>query len=128
MTNLHPHILVVEDEPLVRQLICEILTDMGAVVTECDRADSGLEYLENHGSEVTMVVSDILMPGLINGHQLANIVALRWPNLPVLLTSGFSGVQTHQLPTNTRFLAKPWSYQQIEDAVKAQLPTHDRTC
>lgn len=124
MINPHPHILVVEDEPLVRQLICEILTDMGAVVTECDRADAGLEYLESHAPEVEMVISDILMPGLINGHQLANIVSLRWPTLPVLLTSGYSGVQTHQLPANTRFLAKPWSFEQIEDAVRAQLPAH----
>ncbi|WP_145012832.1 response regulator [Pseudomonas oryzihabitans] len=123
MTNLHPHILVVEDEPLVRQLIYEILTDLGAVAIECDRADDGLEYLENHAPELAMVVSDILMPGRLNGHQLANIIALRWPALPVLLTSGFSGSQTHQLPANTRFLAKPWSFQQIEEAVKAQLPS-----
>lgn len=49
MTYSHPHILVVEDEPLVRQLICDILADLGAVVTECDRADSGFEYLECSG-------------------------------------------------------------------------------
>ncbi|GAC1038691.1 hypothetical protein thsps117_34490 [Pseudomonas sp. No.117] len=122
MTCTPPHILVVEDEPLVRELICEVLTDMGAVVTDYDRADSGLAYLEAHATEVSLIVSDILMPGTINGHQLANIVALRWPALPVLLTSGFSGAQTHQLPANTRFLAKPWSFQQVEEAVRAQLP------
>ena len=122
MPPSHPHILVVEDEPLVRQLICEILADLGAVVTECDRADSGFEYLESHASEVTMVISDILMPGRLDGYQLAHLVFLRWPELPVLLTSGFSGAQTHQLPANTSFLGKPWSYQQIEDAVRARLP------
>jgi len=122
MPLAHPHILVVEDEPLVRQLMCDILADLGAVVTEYDRADSGLEYLKNHASEVDLVVSDIVMPGRLDGHELATIVSLRWPNLPVLLTSAFSDVQTHQLPANTIFLAKPWSYQQIEEAVMAQLP------
>ncbi|MBA1211446.1 response regulator [Pseudomonas psychrotolerans] len=122
MAAFQPHVLVVEDEPLVRQLICDILTDLGTLITECDRADSGLEYLEDHASELSLVVSDILMPGRLDGHQLAYIVSLRWPELPVLLTSGFSGAHTHQLPANTRFLAKPWSYQLIEEAVKAQLP------
>lgn len=118
MPLAHPHILVVEDEPLVRQLICDILNDLGAVVTERDRADSGLEYLDNHASEVTLIISDILMPGRLDGYQLAHIVAMRWPEIPILLTSGFSGAHTHQLPANASFLAKPWTYNQIEDAVR----------
>lgn len=86
-----------------------------------DRADSGLSYLEQHADEIALVVTDVMMPGRLNGFDLAQIVADRWPALPVVLTSGYSGTQHHVLAPNAAFIAKPWSYQQIEEIIRKQL-------
>lgn len=119
MNNQQLQILLVEDEPLVRELMREILSDLGNTVIECDRADAGLACLETCADNIALLVTDILTPGSLNGHQLAQIASLRWPRLKVLITSGYAGASTHRLPPNSTFVAKPWSYQQLEDAVRA---------
>lgn len=115
-------ILLVEDEPLVRELMKDVLSDLGNAVIECDRADAGLACLESNADDIALLVTDIVTPGSLNGHQLAQIVSIRWPRLKVLITSGYADASTHQLPPNTIFLAKPWSYHQIEDAVRSLIP------
>lgn len=122
MNERKPHILLVEDEPMVRELMRDILTELGGVVIECDRADTGLEYLESKADDIALLVTDIITPGKLNGHQLALIAKLRWPGLKVLMTSGYADTSTHQLPINSSFLAKPWSYQEMEDVIKTLLP------
>lgn len=120
--NDHPlHILLVEDEPLVRELMRDILSDFGNVVIECDRADAGLAYLETKGQDIYLLVTDIMTPGTLNGHQLAQIAALRWPKIKVLVTSGYADASTHHLPSNSVFVAKPWTYYQLEEAVRELL-------
>lgn len=119
MSNRQPNILLVEDEPMVRELMKDILTELGGVVIECDRADAGLARLESSADDIALLVTDIVTPGVLNGYQLAQIASVRWPGMKVLVTSGYADATTHQLPTNSRFLAKPWSYQQMEDAAKA---------
>lgn len=119
MNDQQLQILLVEDEPLVRELMKEILSDLGNTVIECDRADAGLACLETSADNIALLVTDILTPGSLNGHQLAQIASLRWPRLKVLITSGYGGASTHHLPPNSTFVAKPWSYQELEDAVRA---------
>ncbi|EHK68697.1 response regulator receiver protein [Pseudomonas psychrotolerans L19] len=116
--NNQLQILLVEDEPLVRELIKDVLSDLGNAVIECDRADAGLACLESNADNIALLVTDILTPGSLNGHQLALIASLRWPRLKVLITSGYADASTHQLPPNSTFIAKPWSYQQLEYAVR----------
>ena len=115
MTSPQVAVLVVEDEPLLLELLTELLRDLGANVVAVDRADAGLSYLG-------LVVTDVMMPGRLNGHDLAVAVATRWPGLPVLVTSGYSALQNQPMPTNASFIAKPWTFQQMETAVKERLP------
>ncbi|WP_420030811.1 response regulator (plasmid) [Pseudomonas oryzihabitans] len=115
-------ILVVDDEPLLLLLLSEIVADMGATAVTADRADNGLSYLEQHADEIALLVTDVLMPGRLNGFDLTKIVAARWPALPVVLTSGYSGTQHHALAPNATFIAKPWTYQQIEEVIRKRLP------
>ncbi|MDC7832235.1 MULTISPECIES: response regulator [Pseudomonas] len=114
-------ILVVDDEPLLLLLLSEIVSDMGATAVTADRADHGLSYLEQHAGEIALVVTDVMMPGRLNGFDLAQIVADRWPALPVVLTSGYSGTEHHSLAPNAAFIAKPWTYQQIEEVIRERL-------
>jgi len=115
-------VLVVEDEPLVRELVCELILELGHGVIAVDRGDKAVDYLEENALDVALVISDLRMPGGLDGCQLATLIALRWPGLPVLLSSGFSDAQLHHLPPHTSFIGKPWNFEQMEAAIGQYLP------
>jgi CheY-like chemotaxis protein len=81
------HILVVEDEVLVRALIAQELRAAGCAVIEASRADDALVYLKA-GARVDMVFSDIHVPGTLDGLQLAERIKRDFPAIPVIITSG----------------------------------------
>jgi two-component system, response regulator PdtaR len=80
-------ILVVEDEVLVRALIAEELRLAGFSVIEANRADDALTYIKA-GEQVDLVFSDIQTPGSLDGLQLAETLRDKYPDIPVILTSG----------------------------------------
>jgi two-component system, response regulator PdtaR len=80
-------ILVVEDEVLIRVLIAEQLRLEGFSVIEADRADDALTYIKA-GEQVDLVFSDIQTPGSLDGLQLAETLREKYPDIPVILTSG----------------------------------------
>lgn len=101
-------VVVVEDEFLVRDLaVCE-LEDNGFTVVEFDSADAALPYLRQHGGDAALIVTDVQMPGAVNGLELAEILASLWPGVPVLITSGGPLVDPRRLPPCVSFLRKPW--------------------
>jgi DNA-binding NtrC family response regulator len=79
--------------------------------------DDALSYLEHNALLVSVVVSNVRMPGRLNGIDLAHIVAKRWPFLPILLMSGYTGLEV-QLPRDCPFLRKPWTIDQLASAVQ----------
>ena len=105
-------ILVLEDEDLIRDLL-----------TALQAADQGCDFLETHPGEVNMVVSDIRMPGKMDGYDLSMLAAERWPALPILLTSGFSG-RDLVLGPNVEFLPKPWTSERLLNKVNKSLHIH----
>ncbi len=110
-------VVFVEDEALVRDVaVCE-LEDHGFTVVEFDSADEALPYLSRHGGEACVVVTDVQMPGALNGLQLVDIVSHLWPTTPVLVTSGGSLVDPQRLPPSARFLRKPWRPSEMVDRV-----------
>lgn len=101
-------VVIVEDEFLVRDLaVCE-LEDNGFTVVEFDSADAALPYLREHGGEAALVLTDVQMPGALNGLDLAAILDRLWPGVPVLITSGGPLVDPRKLPPRAAFLSKPW--------------------
>jgi two-component system, response regulator PdtaR len=85
----HPtaRILVVEDEVLTRAFIAEELRLAGFSVVETDRADDALTFIKA-GEHVDLVFSDIQTPGALDGLQLAEALRDKYPDIPVILTSG----------------------------------------
>ncbi|MDO8405894.1 MAG: response regulator, partial [Pseudomonas sp.] len=65
-------ILVVEDDPLILEFLCEILQEEGFMVEPQVSADAASEYLKKHANEVGLLLTDITMPGKLNGADLAN--------------------------------------------------------
>ena len=117
--NTGKTVVIVEDELLVRDLaVCE-LEDQGYTVVEFDTADAALPYLRQHGGTACVLVTDVQMPGLLNGLQLVDIVSHIWPETPVLVTSGGSLVDPQRLPPQARFLRKPWRPAEIVERVRS---------
>jgi CheY-like chemotaxis protein len=80
--------LLVDDEELVRASTAHMLTELGYTVIEARRADEALKLAEDE-PELNLLVTDYLMPGT-NGADLARAVRMRWPDLPVLIISGYA--------------------------------------
>jgi len=110
-------ILLVEDETLVRIVGSDALTDAGFEVLEAASADDALRILET-ADEVSVLLTDIRMPGSMDGLQLAHLVHARWPAIKILLTSGDTWPQRDAIPDDGRFLAKPYDLQTLQDEVE----------
>lgn len=115
-----PSILVLEDDEIIRSLMVDVLEEFGAHVTSFPSADEGMIFLERADDQVDLIVSDIQMPGLLNGFDLSRVVAHRWPSVPVLLTSGNTKMAS-ELGCTVRFLPKPWSTQHLLECVQSAL-------
>ena len=107
-----PLILIVEDDPLIRWSGAETLEDAGFAVLEAANADDALTLLETH-SLVTVLFTDIDMPGKLDGLDLARIAAHRWPYIHIIVASGRNEPRAPQMPDNGRFISKPYMPDQI---------------
>jgi two-component system NtrC family sensor kinase len=87
--HLAASVLVVDDDVAVAEIAASALEDCGFLVKVATSAKGALDVLQA-STNIELVFSDILMPGGMNGIELAEEVLHRYPNLPVLLTTGFS--------------------------------------
>ncbi|MFN3623576.1 MAG: response regulator [Hyphomicrobium sp.] len=97
-------VLVVEDEPLVRLYVSDILGQSGFEVIEAATGAEALSRVAEGG--LCAIVSDVDMPGDVDGFELARRVRKEFPRTGVVLVSGVLEPQTY-LPTGVRFLTKP---------------------
>ena len=112
-------VVVVEDEPFVRELaVCE-LEDGGFAVDGFATADDALRHLADHAADTSVVFTDVQMPGRIDGLGLTAIIARSWPAIKVIVTSGGSSVNTSLLPACAMFVPKPWRATDIVRRVTA---------
>src|SRR6202165_2002832 len=107
-----PVVLIVEDEFLVRIDAVDMIAGAGFEVVEAANADEAIEILETRG-DVTVVFTDIQMPGSMDGLKLARAVRGRWPPIKIVATSGHLDVRETDLPEGGRFLPKPYSLEQL---------------
>jgi PAS domain S-box-containing protein len=119
------HLLVVEDEGSVRELIVRVLGRAGFTVSTAPDGKAALEILEADHARFAGVVSDVVMPGM-TGTELANIVLERFPEIGFLLLSGYTAETLDLADVLTRgafFLGKPFSADQLARAVSASMRT-----
>ncbi|VVN41751.1 Response regulator receiver protein CpdR [Pseudomonas fluorescens] len=114
-------ILVVEDDPLILEFLCEILQEEGFVVEPQISADAAAGYLELHADNVALLLTDITMPGKLNGADLANQFGDRWPDKPIMIMSGFETPETSGVRHEVSFIKKPWALGQLLDCVEGAL-------
>jgi CheY-like chemotaxis protein len=117
-------VLVVEDEMMVRMPIAEYLRDCGYNVLEASDASEAIAAVGAEGP-VSLVFSDVRMPGKMDGFELAEWFQSHYPSVPVLLTSGYNGGRN--LPAGSifrgRFIEKPYSQTQVARRIAALLDT-----
>jgi CheY-like chemotaxis protein len=107
-----PVVLVVEDEFLLRMDAVDMIASAGFEVVEAANADEAIEILESR-RDITVVFTDIQMPGSMDGLKLAQAVRGRWPPIKIVATSGHANVAESDLPEGGRFLPKPYSPVQV---------------
>lgn len=105
--DIAPLALVVDDEPVIRMVMAEMLGDLGFDVAEADSVAAALAYLKEHGERVSFLLTDVQMPGSRNGMTLANHVTYVWPHIRILVTSGVTRPLPGQLPGRAQFMQKP---------------------
>jgi CheY-like chemotaxis protein len=99
-------ILVVEDEMLLRMRAVDMVEDAGYSSVEAVDADEAVAILESR-SDIALVMTDIQMPGSMDGLKLAHTVHERWPPIRIILVSGQLKLSTAEIPADSRFFGKP---------------------
>src|SRR3984957_12534981 len=112
LTEPSTNVLVVEDEGILRMCAVDMVEDAGFIAIEAGNADQALSILESR-SDISLLFSDIQMPGSMDGLKLAYVVHERWPSIKIILVSGKVALSDTDKPTNSRFFGKPLDMEQM---------------
>jgi two-component sensor histidine kinase/DNA-binding NarL/FixJ family response regulator len=106
------NVLVVEDEMLLRMRAVDIVEDAGFCPVEAVNADEAISILESR-SDISVLFTDIQMPGSMDGLKLAHAVHDRWPSIKIILVSGQVKPSDAERPADSRFFGKPLSVEKM---------------
>ena len=116
-------VLVVEDNEALRRVVSRQLGELGYRVLAAEDAAAGLELLDRQN--IDLLLTDVVMPGGINGRELARRARQRWPGIKIVFTSGFSEARlngdTGPLAACTPLLSKPYRKEELASAAREAL-------
>ncbi|WP_121116495.1 hybrid sensor histidine kinase/response regulator [Croceibacterium ferulae] len=115
-------VLLVEDDPSVRLLVREVLSELGYTALEAAEAQSALQLLRG-GNTIDLMITDVGLPGM-NGRQLAEIARQHLPHLPVLFVTGYAENATERsgfLGPNMQMITKPFQIEHLSSKIKEML-------
>lgn len=115
-----PNVLVVEDEMILRMRAIDIVEDAGFNPVEAVNADQAISILESR-SDISLLFTDIQMPGSIDGLRLAHAVHERWPSVKIILVSGQVKPSETDRPEGSRFFGKPLGVEQMVTELQAMV-------
>ena len=113
-------VLVVDDSADVAEVTSSLFEHLGYETIYRDSAEAALKLLES-GTKIDLVFSDIVMPGTIDGVGLSREILSRYPNLPVVLTTGYSDA-ANAAPSNLRVLRKPFDTEALREFIHDVAP------
>ena len=105
-------VLVVEDEPILRLHALDIVEEAGFTAIEARNADEAIAILESR-SDIALLLTDVNMPGSMDGLKLAHAVRDRWPPIKIVVVSGHVQLDQDALPSDSRFFGKPFEAQKM---------------
>src|SRR5438093_1025321 len=112
-------VLVVDDEAVVRRLVCAILERAGFAVLEAGSGAEALDVFQQHRSRINLLLTDILMPGMAGTELVENIRKME-PSIPVLLMSAFDGRLDPRIEHFGR-IAKPFKNTELIGTIQTVL-------
>jgi len=107
-----PVVLIVEDEFLVRIGTRQVVETAGFDVVEADNSDEAIAILAAR-DDIYLILTDVNMPGSMDGLRLTHFVRDRWPPVKIVATSGHARIAEGDLPEGGRFLHKPYTGAEI---------------
>jgi CheY-like chemotaxis protein len=113
-----PVVLVVDDEPLIRLYAVDVLTDAGFDTLEAADAEEAMVLLADNAA-ITVLFTDINMPGPFNGLELARKVHELRPDVQLIITSGKERPDRSAIPEQGTFLAKPYQGSVVAALIKS---------
>jgi len=114
------HIFVVEDDALVRDHVVKLLTSLGYQISQASSGDEALEKLPSL-APVDLLFTDIVMPGKLNGPDLADAALKQYPDLKVMFTSGYTEetiMHRGRLNDGVHLLSKPYRRHQLAEKLR----------
>ncbi|MDB5599536.1 MAG: response regulator receiver [Xanthobacteraceae bacterium] len=105
--HARPVVLVVDDEALLRMLAVDVVEQAGCTALEAGDADEAIALLEAI-PDISVLFTDIHMPGRMDGLKLAHVVRQRWPAIGIIVVSGLVRPGPYELPSNSCFFCKPY--------------------
>jgi DNA-binding NtrC family response regulator len=117
--NTHS-ILIVEDEAIIRFELADFFADAHYTVFEASDANEAIAILERENS-VRIVLTDIQLPGSMDGLRLAHHVRDRYPPTVLLITSGGALVPSDAMPLNSLFISKPFDPSAILEKIESMM-------
>jgi signal transduction histidine kinase len=116
-------ILIVEDAPMVRLLVTEMLTSFGYTVLDAQNSTEAFEIVANHDGQIDLLLTDVVMPEL-NGRELADELLASRPGLKVLFTSGYPAdtiVRNGIADAGIEFIQKPYLANELAQKIRSLL-------
>ncbi|WP_046869676.1 response regulator [Microvirga massiliensis] len=113
-----PIVLLVEDKPLVRATQVDVLREAGYWALEAQDADEAFEILK-HRDGVSVVLTDVDMPGSLDGFEFSRLVAQGWPEVGVLVISGKAFPDEGDLAPSAVFVRKPIRREALAEQIEA---------
>ncbi|MGO4405161.1 response regulator [Bosea sp. RAF48] len=115
--HVRPTILIVEDEPLLLMDAIDMVEEAGFEAVEAFNADRAIEILASR-SDIRIVLTDIEMPGSMDGVKLAQYVRDRWPPIEIIIVSGHRTVAAEDMPDRGLFFSKPYNRHALASAMR----------
>lgn len=109
-------VIVIEDDPTLRTLMEEIVSEVGGDAISFGTADDALSYMLQTNDKCRLVIADHGVPGQIQGIEFIEMVKSRWPSVAAILTSGYL-IEPQAVPPSSIYLHKPWSLDDFVTAV-----------
>ncbi|MNV70897.1 Blue-light-activated protein [compost metagenome] len=116
-------ILLVEDQAALRQVVCEVLEELGYQVDAFESGPAALAHLQD-GARPDLLLSDIGLPDGLNGRQVAERCRIQYPDLKVLFITGYdesAALSDGQLLQGTSVLTKPFALDALAERVRLLL-------
>ena len=110
-------ILIVEDDVLANEYLEFILQQAGYEVLSATSADEAAGLLEDR-EDVQLIVTDINLPGSINGLKLATAAKAKRPKVNIIIVTGYTALTNDEIPPGSLFIPKPYNARKIIEAVR----------